>query len=635
MHAAAPPNNKMLLVRSAARSLAAGGRLVAVAVPTPGGRASRAVASSGLAAAAGSDTSVGVPTAGQTATATAPAYVEDAIGLATVFADVPLAPAWPSAADRADRPPSAAAAGARPVEFSFAPAAPAAGTTPARLLPLNYAPETRFTVDSPADADAARFPVLHPSVEFWRTFRTSMPLRTSGGGESGGSNGGGNGGNGNGAAAPARSLEDMRAVLRDLAATSPLEDSVSAASWAYHLGRTGFFLGASFAGALAHHLVATAARARAPANGSGGATAVKTPLENLTSAGAREVTNRLAEAVALYRQDLAEVRGGSYALPYDMTALDPRTNAQYNPLAIAGRTLGFVRAAVGTLERRVKRADTSNWLESPLFPRYYEANTFHYQDGGWLTTRSSEAYDFSTESLFFGRQDAMQRAALVPLADWVARQEGVGAGGEGLRLLEVAAGTGRFHTFIRDNYPRMRSTVSDLSPFYLERARENVDAWRRIRRSGASSSSSPSSPPPDDVEFLLCRAEDVPRPDASYDVVTCTYLFHELPEEARVACAKEWMRLLKPGGLLVLSDSVQLGDRPAWDATIGAFGDFNEPHYKNYVACDMGALVESAGFQPTMKVTASATKTLAFVKPGGAGAGAAAWDGPTEEVVVA
>ena len=38
--------------------------------------------------------------------------------------------------------------------------------------------------------------------------------------------------------------------------------------------------------------------------------------------------------------------------------------------------------------------------------------------------------------------------------------------------------------------------------------------------------------------------------------------------------------MLKPGGLVVLVDSCQLGDRPAWDATLGAFGAFNEPHYR-------------------------------------------------------
>jgi hypothetical protein len=37
---------------------------------------------------------------------------------------------------------------------------------------------------------------------------------------------------------------------------------------------------------------------------------------------------------------------------------------------------------------------------------------------------------------------------------------------------------------------------------------------------------------------------------------------------------------------------------------------------RNYIACDMGGLLESAGFTPRTKYLASATKTLSFVKTG-------------------
>jgi hypothetical protein len=50
------------------------------------------------------------------------------------------------------------------------------------------------------------------------------------------------------------------------------------------------------------------------------------------------------------------------------------------------------------------------------------------------------------------------------------------------------------------------------------------------------------------------------------------YAFHEMPEAAREAVVQEMYRLLRPGGLAVLTDSAQLGDRPQWDAGLGAFG---------------------------------------------------------------
>jgi hypothetical protein len=37
--------------------------------------------------------------------------------------------------------------------------------------------------------------------------------------------------------------EELTSVIRDMLATSALEDAESAAYWAYHLGRTGFFIG--------------------------------------------------------------------------------------------------------------------------------------------------------------------------------------------------------------------------------------------------------------------------------------------------------------------------------------------------------------------------------------------------------
>ena len=69
--------------------------------------------------------------------------------------------------------------------------------------------------------------------------------------------------------------------------------------------------------------------------------------------------------------------------------------------------------------------------------------------------------------------------------------------------------------------------------------------------------------------------------------VTCVYLFHELPAESRRKAAAEMARVLKPGGILVLTDSVQYGDRPIWDNMLGMFSKFNEPYYMSYISEDL------------------------------------------------
>jgi SAM-dependent methyltransferase len=66
------------------------------------------------------------------------------------------------------------------------------------------------------------------------------------------------------------------------------------------------------------------------------------------------------------------------------------------------------------------------------------------------------------------------------------------------------------------------------------------------------------------------------------------YLFHELPPEVRRVAAAEMARVLRPGGLLVVTDSIQLGDRERLDANLARFGDFNEPYYASYISEDFG-----------------------------------------------
>ena len=97
--------------------------------------------------------------------------------------------------------------------------------------------------------------------------------------------------------------------------------------------------------------------------------------------------------------------------------------------------------------------------------------------------------------------------------------------------------------------------------------------------------------------------------------VLCVYLFHELPPEVRRAAAKEMARVLKPGGLLILTDSTQLGDRLPLDYGLGRFFDFNEPFYKTYIAEDLGKMFSDCDLECDEKLLASSSKVLSFRKP--------------------
>src|SRR5207248_2759571 len=149
-----------------------------------------------------------------------------------------------------------------------------------------------------------------------------------------------------------------------------------------------------------------------------------------------------------------------------------------------------------------------------------------------------------------------------------------------LRLLDVACGTGHLLRMLGAALPHEAKFFGvDLPPQYIARAREIL-------------------PRDLDVSLVCDNAEKLPFLDGSFDVATSAYLLHELPPEVRSRVLTEMPRVVRPGGLVVVADSIQLADAPEPEREILAFpARFHEPYYTSYVKDDLGARVSQAGLR--------------------------------------
>ena len=73
----------------------------------------------------------------------------------------------------------------------------------------------------------------------------------------------------------------------------------------------------------------------------------------------------------------------------------------------------------------------------------------------------------------------------------------------------------------------------------------------------------------------------------------------------------EIARVLKPGGLFVFLDSLQMGDKPGWDGLLEAFPHrFHEPYYRHYAIDDLDGMFAAAGLAPGSMSTPFLSKLM-------------------------
>jgi ubiquinone/menaquinone biosynthesis C-methylase UbiE len=272
----------------------------------------------------------------------------------------------------------------------------------------------------------------------------------------------------------------------------------------------------------------------------------------------------LAEQAQLLMSDAMAVRDGLYP---------PMEDESGSPLRYLSRVRQMFADLPSLLDRRAAEDASSVKSEAAVagLPEYY-AQDFHFQTGGYLTEESARLYDVQVETLFMGAAGPMRRTALAPIAEFMQ-----GRDQRQVALLDVGCGTGRFLRQVRMAYPALNLRGLDLSRAYLAEAHRFLAGLRT-------------------VELIEAAAETMPLADASQDIVASIFLYHELPREVRRRVTAEIARVLKPGGIFVFLDSLQMGDKPGWDGLLEAFPHrFHEPYYAQYVTDDLDTMFDDAG----------------------------------------
>jgi ubiquinone/menaquinone biosynthesis C-methylase UbiE len=88
-----------------------------------------------------------------------------------------------------------------------------------------------------------------------------------------------------------------------------------------------------------------------------------------------------------------------------------------------------------------------------------------------------------------------------------------------------------------------------------------------------------------------------------------------MPADVRARVLAEMARVVRPGGVVIVADSIQLADAPELEREILGFpARFHEPYYLGYVKDDLGKRMSDAGLRATGTKLAFLTKLVTAEK---------------------
>lgn len=198
------------------------------------------------------------------------------------------------------------------------------------------------------------------------------------------------------------------------------------------------------------------------------------------------------------------------------------------------------------------------------YPEYYNRD-FHRVPGGYLQPDAAVTYDPVTALIVMPNETKIRTAFVEQVKKMLGKTQPN-------RILDLAVGTGTAALAWREAFPNAAITGIDLSPYML------VAANLKLKEKN--------------VELLQADAQNTDFADASFDLITAAFLFHEVPQATAAKVLAEAYRLLAPGGTFAVFDGNQHSNFLV--KMVGGY--FPEPYIKDYMNSDLEIMCREVGF---------------------------------------
>ena len=237
-----------------------------------------------------------------------------------------------------------------------------------------------------------------------------------------------------------------------------------------------------------------------------------------------------------------------------------RTTEGWQPNDATNRIMGRVDPSQFLLELDWE-TEIRRFAPLPAIPSYVKSS-IHGLEGGYGAPFSAATWDGVVKEIFeeyFGEESVYREALPAAIT------------GSPGTVLDVACGTGESTLGWHRRFPHADIIGVDVSPYML------VVAERKTREL-------------DNVDVRAANAEALPFEDGSFEIVTASLLFHELPADVSPAVLREMRRVVVDGGWIAVAEPYRVGS-----ASLKPI-PFPEPYLKDYLETDWDEAFREAGF---------------------------------------